>query len=72
MTTLEMWTIYEHPLDYPDGFVVRRFTLDGLGAIPGEASYVDSLEAARAVVPPGLALIPRSVYDEVQIVESWL
>jgi len=66
---LDVWVIYENPLDAPGKFVVRRHTLDG----PTEEAYqVDTLDGAREVVPIGLVRIPRETWDEPQIVETWI
>jgi len=66
---LEVWVIYESPLDAPGKFVVRRHTLDG----PTDTAYeVDSLEIARGLIPGGLLCMPREGWDEPQIVESWI
>ena len=32
MTALSMWTVYDHPSDYPRGFIARRFEVDGKGS----------------------------------------
>jgi hypothetical protein len=67
--SLDVWVIYESPLDAPGKFVVRRHTLDG----PTDEAYeVDSLEFARALIPAGLLCMPRESWDEPQIVESWI
>lgn len=29
VNTLEIWTIYERPVDYPNGYVVRRTVIGG-------------------------------------------
>lgn len=86
---LELWTIYQKPKDYPDGFVVRR-SLVGAGRkcltcesgarhtntvcplMDATAQYAPSLETARALVPRGLARIPRNPEDDSVIVEVWL
>lgn len=80
MTTndrFEMWTIYDHPSDYPDWFVVRCSWVEGNLA---ESAYVmaanmataNTLEAARACIPPGLHCAVRRPDDDPVIVETWL
>lgn len=70
---LQTWTIYNNPSDYPGKFVVRRMTiLGGIHRDPEPAAVVDTLEEARAAVPPSLMRIDRHPNDEPQIVECWL
>lgn len=72
---LPMWTIYAHPLDHPDHFVVRSYTVvrDGRDGPERDSkiALADSLEEARKLVPPGLYCMTRSPLDEPQIVETW-
>ncbi len=72
---LAMWTIYDHPLDFPDAWVVRRcFVVRGGGpepvfdVVPRLAS---SLGEARSLVPRGLYCQPRYEGDDPFIVETW-
>lgn len=70
---LPMWTIYERPRDYPAGFVVRRSVTDPTGCYhDAAAQYAPDLASARALVPPGLQLLPRFPDDDPVIVEVWL
>lgn len=74
MRLLSIWTVFDHPADYPDSFVARRFEVHSGGvtfATP-EAVFATSLEAVRAKLPPGLYRMPRQHDDEPQIVESWI
>lgn len=66
---LKIWTIYNYPSDYPDKFVVRLWE----GELPtAEFSLHDTLEEARAAVPPGLVCLQRFDNDDPVIVETWL
>lgn len=69
-----VWTIYEHPKDYPDRFVARLFTVTPeAGAQPTKYHLLaDSLEEIRNLLPPGLVRIERDLADEPQIVERWI
>src|ERR1700740_1701763 len=62
---LSMWVIYFDPSDYPEKWVVRRWDV-GPGVVRArpKADICDSLEAARAFVPPGLSRIPADERDE--------
>jgi hypothetical protein len=67
------WVIYDHPKDHPDSFVVRRWgILDGKLIPDHECQLADSLEEARHIIPDGLVRIPRSIDDDLAIVETWL
>lgn len=76
MTGLVMWTIYDHPADFPDHFVVRPHLInrrDGpVAACCG--CLCDSLEQAREVASDDgwRHQIPRSPEDDPVIVETWL
>jgi len=71
------WVVYDHPVDYPDSFVARRFVLDrGPQPVPTEEVLVAaSLAALRQLVrqqDPNLVRFYRSRDDEPQIVECWM
>lgn len=69
---MKLWVIYERPKDYPDHFVVRRWTVDVGRAIPEKlAALATTLEEARDIVPDGLHCIPRHESDDPCIVEVW-
>jgi hypothetical protein len=69
-----MWTIYDSPADHPLGFVVREWRIDGKGTpLAGELTCcLDTLETARAAVPPGLIRLERNGEDDPTIVETWI
>jgi len=71
---LALWTIYKGPADYPDKYVVRRFTIDEKGAVPDAApAYVgESLHEARNAVPRGSEKLCASPDDAACILESWI
>lgn len=74
MTTLFMYTVYDHPLDYPDKYVVRRYAVTASGPVAGDVVMVnDSLDAIRAVMEKrGLYCLTRHPEDDSKIVETWL
>jgi hypothetical protein len=71
-----VYTIYDHPADYPEHWVIRAWRILAHSADPEPRPegvvLVTTLEAARAAIPPGLARLPRQVNDDSKIVESWL
>lgn len=73
MSDLPLFTIYAHPLDYEIGYVVREWTVGAGGTtLAGGSHRAPSLQAARAVVPPGLFRIARDTEDDPCIVETWV
>jgi hypothetical protein len=74
MRALFMFTIYFDPRDYPGLYVVRGSAVSA-GVIKMDRdplAVVASLNEARAAIPDGLCMVPRTLDDEPQIVEIWL
>ena len=69
MSTLDIWTVYERPTDYPQGFIARLYR-NGT-ATPATVTG-DTLDAVRAGIPPGLCRMARHPSDDPVIVETWL
>lgn len=76
MTTpdaLHIWTIFERPTDFPNGFIARLFTVTPEGGRPTPACYTgDTLEEVRSKIPRGLVNLGRQPEDDSKIVESWI
>jgi hypothetical protein len=67
---LSIWTIYDHPTDYPDCFVARRFVYD---KPTNDIVTSNNLEYLRAImIKSGLICFLRSPDDDPIIIESWL
>lgn len=66
---LPAYCIYEHPLDYPDKYVVRVWRNNI--ACDGPFAITDTLEQARATVPRGLIAV-RTSDDDTAIVETYI
>lgn len=70
---LDLFTIYERPQDYPEGYVVRRWVAHSNGFSEArEAWATDTLEHARQLVPDGLYKLEREPNDDPTIVETWI
>jgi hypothetical protein len=66
---LDLFVVYDHPRDFPEKFVVRRWQ----GIVPtAEFALADSLEEARAKVPGDCVRIDRNPADDPAILETWL
>jgi len=75
---LTMFAIYDHPRDFPAGFIVRAWRVcchDGQSTEPDGSSLALaalSLEQARAMLPPGLFRLDRTTDDDPTLIEVWL
>jgi hypothetical protein len=71
-----MFVIYDHPADFPDDIVVRKFTASDGELIPLELVYRGkNLPDARNKIlglSPNAIRFSRSKGDERQIVECWI
>ena len=72
--TLEMMVVYRHPTDFPDKYVVRRWTCmsSGAKADPVPLIVCNTLEEARAAIPQWMVHLERSAGDDPAILEVWL
>jgi hypothetical protein len=67
------WTVFDHPRDYPDVFVARRWVARRGEVVPTHDMFTaDSLAELRALLPAGLICVPRMPWDDTKIVEVWL
>jgi hypothetical protein len=70
---LDMWTVYDHPRDYPDKYVARRCTVGRGGLTMTNDMFVaDTINEVRSLLPLGLFCLPRDPKDDPCIVEVWL
>ncbi len=71
---LVMWTVYDHPRDYPQHFVARKWEIHPGGErMTDEILKFASLEILREVMQrKGLSRLTRSPGDDPVIVETWL
>ncbi|WP_439891569.1 hypothetical protein ACS7SF_02715 [Ralstonia sp. 25C] len=68
---LEMWTVYERPKEYPQGFLARRWIVTDI-AMATETYYTaPTLSQVRECLPGGLFCQPRAELDDPAIVETW-
>jgi hypothetical protein len=67
---IPIWTVYDHPRDFPDCFIARKFMLDVVTTEIVTAPTLDELRDRLAT--EGLFLVPRSPEDDPRIVETWL
>lgn len=76
-SVLIQYCIYRQPLDFPNHYVVRRWYI----GVEEKKSYIlpdayaclcQTLNEARLSVPRGLVCLSRELFDEWQIVETWM
>lgn len=70
--TLDMYVVYENPLDFPGQFVVRRWTTPPPTPDHDATTVCHTLEEARAAIPPDRACIGRAGSDDPAIREVWV
>lgn len=73
---MNLYTVYDSPIDFPDKFVVRRWEVSGSDNVPKAKNVImtgSDLEKIRnALREMGLFVIPRAESDDKKIVETWL
>jgi hypothetical protein len=75
LEVLEMWVIYDHPADYPDHYVVRRWAV-----VRGEShpdpicQMAPDVESARLLIPRRMWNLGRYEYesDDRAVMEVWI
>jgi hypothetical protein len=70
--SITQYAIYDHPADFPDGYVVRTWLIEAGQVQAGEARTAATLEEARALIPPGTELIENVYEDDPKIIEVWM
>jgi hypothetical protein len=70
---LVIWTIYRHPRDFPDKWVLRGQEIACGGVRVHNTCFVaNTLEEVRAHVPFGDLRLERDPHDDPAIYEVWL
>lgn len=71
---LHIWTVYDHPDDMPDRYVVRRFEIREGRTVATDEAYmsVHLYPLREALARLGLRCMPRSDADEPHIIETWI
>jgi hypothetical protein len=68
-----IWTVYDRPLDHPDGHIARRHEIKKGHTGPTADAFAGDLKVIRKTfILAGLDCITRSPEDAPHIVESWL
>lgn len=68
-----IYTIYDHPRDFPAAFVVREWRVTEAGPVPGRAWRSATLDGARRRVPAQAShCLARDPEDDRTVVETWI
>jgi hypothetical protein len=68
-----IWTVYQHPCDYPGWWVLRGYDVIPGALQPHEAFFTaQTLEEIRGKVPPASLCIGRQPDDHPAIYECWV
>jgi len=70
MNELMTWTVYDHPIDFPDFFVARQFK--NLRPTKNIIMSKSLTNLQRVLIHKGFGKISRSGEDDPVIVEVWL
>jgi hypothetical protein len=69
------WVVYDHPKDFPDGFIARLWTVGRGGRIEATNSIItteDVGEIRKYLIAQGYIRMPRHPNDDPCILEVWL
>lgn len=71
---LLIWTIYDHPADFPEFFVARPHVIRPKSAGPLPMHLVaQDLDTLRAMLPDGLVRLARNpAHDHPNVIEVWV
>ena len=71
---LNIWTVYDHPTDFPNSYVARRFEVRAGGSfVTGDIVQSDALSIIRKSFRQcGMACLTRAESDDPKILECWL
>lgn len=73
---LSIWTVYDHPADFPNSYVARRFEVGkhsrGIPTVTTDIVQGELQIIRESFRHCGLTCLQRDDSDEPQIIESWL
>lgn len=70
---LSIWTVYDHPADFPDTYVARRGEVGkGVYGPTNDVVTGDLADIREAMETCGFICTPRADVDPMNIVESWM
>lgn len=78
ISIMEVWTVYDHPTDYPADYVARRWIANSDGTVTATNDILRhrDLDTVRGMVGrvggAHLTRVPRMMRDDPKIIEVWL
>jgi hypothetical protein len=66
------WTIYDHPLDFPDDYVVRPFSSRLACALSVHFKHAQLEHVRGALQNLGLTCLSRTETDPPFVLETWI
>ncbi len=69
---LLVWTIYDHPLDFPDGYVVRPHSSKHARPLNLVFAHAQLAVVRAALQHLGLTCLPRDASDPPAVLETWI
>jgi hypothetical protein len=70
---LPIWTVYDHPSDFPDCFIARMSLVSRAGMVMTKETVTGvTLGELRSRLPRGLVRFDRDPADDSVIVEVWV
>jgi hypothetical protein len=66
------YAIYEHPEDFPEGYVVRRWLIINATPQAGKSTRFATADQARASLPAGVVLLKGIIDPDPHIIEVWM
>jgi hypothetical protein len=66
------WTIYDHPLDFPDSYVVRPFSSKLACPLTVHFAHAQLDVVRGALERLGLTRLARSESDPPSVIETWI
>lgn len=71
---LNMWVVYDHPKDFPFGYMARRWEIRAGQSEPTDETMASTMlgEIRARLEQKGLAKLARNEGDDPCILETWL
>ena len=68
------WVIWDHPADYPQGYLLRaQISVPGGGTLVSSVAWhASDPEKLRAILPPGCYRFARQDGDPPHLFETWM
>lgn len=75
MEKLTLYVLFDHPIDYPDHYVIRcNHVVNGVAQVDKEIyfKHIDITRCRNLLRNSGLTCMARDPNDDPKIIESWI